>query len=47
VVNTTYLDPGLDETAIAAVKQWKLESGKQDGKPVRVSATIEINFRLD
>lgn len=41
------LDPGLDQAAIAAVKQWKFEPGKKDGKPVRVSATIEMNFRLN
>lgn len=40
------LDPGLDANAIAAVKQWKFEPGRKDGKPVRVAATIEMNFRL-
>ena len=39
------MDPGLDEAAIVAVKQWKFEPGKTDGQPVRVSATIEMNFR--
>ena len=41
------LDPGLDEAAMAAVKQWKFAPGTKDGKPVRVSATIEVNFRLN
>ncbi|MBN8732235.1 MAG: energy transducer TonB [Acidobacteria bacterium] len=41
------LDPGLDENAMAAVKQWKFAPGTKDGKPVRVSATIEVNFRLN
>lgn len=40
------LDPGLDANAILAVKQWQFEPGKKDGKPVRVSAMIEVNFRL-
>ncbi len=40
------LDPGLDKNAIAAVQQWKFEPGTKDGKPVRVIATIEVNFRL-
>jgi TonB family protein len=37
---------GLDEAAIEAVRQWKFKPGYQDGKPVAVAATIEVNFRL-
>lgn len=37
---------GLDEKAIEAVRQWKFKPGYKDGKPVRVAATIEVNFRL-
>ncbi len=44
VVNS--LDPGLDANAILAVKQWEFEPATKDGKPVRVSAMIEVNFRL-
>ncbi|MEP7365373.1 MAG: M56 family metallopeptidase [Acidobacteriota bacterium] len=40
------LDPGLDANAILAVKQWDFEPATKDGKPVRVSATIEVNFKL-
>ena len=37
---------GLDEKAIEAVVQWRFIPGKKDRKPVRVAATIEVNFRL-
>ncbi len=37
---------GLDEKAIQAVEKWKFVPGKKEGKPVRVAATIEVNFRL-
>ncbi|MEN6534343.1 MAG: M56 family metallopeptidase [Bryobacteraceae bacterium] len=40
------LDPGLDANAIAALKQWKFQAGTKDNKPVRVAATVEINFRI-
>jgi TonB family protein len=40
------LDKGLDEEAIAAIKQWTFQPGEKDGKPVTVVATIEVNFRL-
>jgi TonB family protein len=37
---------GLDEKAIDAVKQWRFRPGYLNGKPVKVAATIEVNFRL-
>ncbi len=37
---------GLDEKAIEAVLKWKFKPGMKDGKPVPVSATVEVNFRL-
>ena len=40
------LDKGLDQNAIAAIEQWVFNPGEKDGKPVPVTATIEVNFRL-
>jgi TonB family protein len=37
---------GLDEKAIEAVKVWRFEPAKRDGKPLAVVINIEINFRL-
>jgi len=37
---------GLDEKAIEAVQKWTFAPGKKDGQPVKVQATIEVNFRL-
>ncbi len=41
------LHPDLDRNAIEAVRQWLFEPGTKNGKPVMVSAKIEINFRLN
>jgi TonB family protein len=40
------LGMGLDEKALEALQQWKFKPGAKDGKPVKVQASIEINFRL-
>lgn len=37
---------GLDEAAVAAVRQWRFRPGEAKGKPVPIQATIEVNFRL-
>lgn len=37
---------GLDEKAIEAVQKWKFRPSTKDGRPVRVSANVEVNFRL-
>ena len=37
---------GLDERAQAAVEAWKFAPGMKDGKPVKIVATVEINFRF-
>jgi protein TonB len=42
---TRSLDSGLDQSAVAAVQQWRFKPGEKNGKPVRVAAKIEVNFR--
>ena len=37
---------GLDEKAIEAVRKWKFEPARQDGKPIQLTVTVEVNFRL-
>ena len=37
---------GLDERAIDAVKLWRFRAGTVDGKPVVMSAQVQVNFRL-
>jgi len=37
---------GLDDRAIDAVKKWKFNPGKVNGKPTAVVAYVEVNFRL-
>src|SRR6185437_3896694 len=39
------LGMGLDEKAIEAVQKWKFSPGKNKGVPVKVRATVEVNFR--
>ncbi|MYA79632.1 MAG: M56 family metallopeptidase [Acidobacteriia bacterium] len=41
------LGSGLDEEAVKAVEQWEFEPGLKDGEPVRVAATVEMNFRMN
>lgn len=40
------LDPGLDRNALEAVRTWRFDPARKAGKPVIVSASVEINFRL-
>jgi len=37
---------GLDEKAIAAIRQWRFEPGRKDGIAVAVQVNVEVNFRL-
>lgn len=40
------LEPGLDEEAVKAVRQWKFRPAEQDGRPVRVNVHVEVTFSL-
>lgn len=42
----TSLDPGLDEQAVEAVRQWLFAPATKDGVPIPVTASIEVTFRL-
>jgi protein TonB len=37
---------GLDEKAVAAVKQYKFKPALEGGKPVTVEMNIEVNFQI-
>ncbi len=37
---------GLDEAAVAALKQWLFNPGQKDGKPVPVLVSVEMSFTL-
>ena len=36
----------LDANAVECLKRWRFDPATKDGAPVRVAATIEVNFRL-
>lgn len=40
------LGMGLDERAVAAVAQWRFRPALRHGRPIAVSAEVEVNFRL-
>jgi periplasmic protein TonB len=37
---------GLDANAIDAVRQWRFDPAKKDGKPVSVQVNVEVAFRF-
>ena len=41
------LPSGLTEAAVAAVRQWKFEPGRVNGKPDTVQFTLTLNFQPD
>ena len=40
------LGMGLDQKAIEAVRSWRFEPARKDGKPVAVQINLEVSFRL-
>jgi protein TonB len=41
------VSPGLDASAIAAVRDLRFTPGLQRGRPVRVRFAVPVNFRMD
>lgn len=37
---------GLDEKAVEAIRQWRFNPARKDGKKVTVVSSVEVNFRL-
>jgi protein TonB len=37
---------GLDENAVAAVKQYRFKPATENGKPVAVYLNVEVNFEI-
>jgi TonB family protein len=37
---------GLDEKAVEAVRTWRFEPGRKDGRPVAVQIAVEVDFNL-
>jgi TonB family protein len=46
VVRSLDAASGLDEAAVAAVKQWRFAPGTKNGAPVRVEINVEMSFSL-
>ena len=40
------IHPELDDNAVECVKRWRFDPATKDNVPVRVAATIEVNFKL-
>ena len=38
---------GLDEKGVEAIRKWKFEPARKDGKPVRVKIGVETDFHLN
>ena len=41
-----HLEPGLDQNAVDAGKQWRFTPATKNGKPVAVQIDVEMTFRL-
>jgi protein TonB len=39
------LDKDIDQSALEAMKQWRFDPARKDGKAIAVRVTIEIHFR--
>jgi protein TonB len=46
IVVTKSLGHGLDEKALAAVRQWRFEPAAEDGKPIPAPGKAAFSFQL-
>lgn len=46
VLNEDEVDPRFTQAAVESVRQWRYEPAKLDGAPVKVTATIAVEFHL-
>jgi protein TonB len=40
------LDPGLDQRAMAAVREWRFAPARRQGEPVDVIVEVSVEFML-
>jgi protein TonB len=40
------LGAGLDEAAVKAVRQWRFEPARKDGRPVKVRILVQTDYHL-
>ena len=47
VVSKSAGHASLDQAAVDAIRRWRFEPARRDGRPVQVWASLPIRFRLE